>query len=497
VRALRYGGRASAAGIFGAAHGLKPFALDTPGEYHARIQATHTDAGGHLWVCAMRHAGVVYADDSRLIARGKKLRIGTQFVERGETHTEGFVQPDDDFRNLEHIDFPYRSGDVLLIASEGQGANKVEPVLTYEKPGEPPPDDRSLHPIGATNLRIATKNGLSPHLYPEYITDWAYYYAAAPRPGFSSRFLVGEDGVRAPYWPTSRTNFGGQIGASNNGDAPGDIYRLLGGAVLRRAGFPALYAGYLASAFILPKDTRNNRVIAPGAEPLRGADGSTARFFLVAVRPGTVYAQGAGFVPFAQIDPILPARVRFALRFPDGSRKATEGVGDRFGAFIASERWSLDQPGLYLYSVAATWNGHEGHMPGLPEEGGFLFVVEKERGASDGSLRLALPAQQTFSVERGLDIYGQTTGSTVYYAAVTPGAVVDEGKLDVHGGRFSYRLDPEAIHGRIPIYDIENLRTGRKEIGRVIHLTFFSQERDGSHAFARVILRGTTALYNR
>ena len=53
------------------------------------------------------------------------------------------------------------------------------------------------------------------------------------------RFIVAESNIRAPYWAVSPNSFGGQIGASPNGDLPGDIYRLLGGVVLRRAGASA------------------------------------------------------------------------------------------------------------------------------------------------------------------------------------------------------------------------------------------------------------------
>ena len=88
-----------------------------------------------------------------------------------------------------------------------------------------------------------------------------------------SRFLVAEDGTRAPYWPTSPNSFGGQINASSNGDLPGDIYRLIGGVVLRQQGQAPLYAGYLSSAFLLPKGTNNNRVIAAGSEDLIGPTG--------------------------------------------------------------------------------------------------------------------------------------------------------------------------------------------------------------------------------
>ena len=499
VKSLAYQGKASPGGIFGADQGLKSFILDEPGEYHAHLLATYQDAEGHLWVCSMRHAGVVYPADTSLVAHGKKIRINNRLVDRGETYYEGYIEPNDDFRHLDHINFPYRAGDVLLIASEGQGANKIEPVLTYEFKERNEPYDPRLQPIGATNVRIATSNGFSPHLYPEYITDRAYYYAAAPRPGFPSRFLVGEDGVRAPYWQTSASNFGGQIGASGNGDLPGDIYRLLGGVALLRKNQAPLYAGYMASAFILPKGTHNNRVIAPGGEDLIGADGRRFRFFLVAVRPGMVFEQNSPFVPALQIDPLLPAHIRFVLRYPDGREKIAEGIGDRFGSFVGSDRWPLDQTGVYVYSIKSEWQGYNGCMPGLPEEGGYLFVIEKSCPAGAAGLRLGLKNQQLIDADKGLVIEGRSTAREVYFAAVTPGAVVDQGRVPVEGGFFSYHFDPTAIHRRIPIYDIANLRSGRREIGRVIHLTFFSAEKaaDGTpyHAFARVILRGTLAIY--
>jgi len=500
VKELTYSGRATPGGIFGAAQGMKPFPLDAPGEYHARILATYTDGEGHLWVCSMRHAGVVYPPDGDLVAHGKMVKVGDKLVERGETHYEGFVRPNDGFRNLDHINFPYNSGDVLLIASEGDGANKIEPVLTYEIKGSGQGYDPRWQPIGNTNVRITTSNGMSPHLYPELITDLAYYYGAGPRPGFMGRFLVGEDGVRAPYWPTSATNFGGQLGASSNGDMPGTIYRLLGGVVLRPRGQPPRYAGYMASAFILPGGSNNNRVIAPGSEDLLGADGGMFRVFLVSLRPGMVYEQGTTFAPVFQIDPILPIHIHCSLKDPDGNVvKEWDGVGDGFGYFVGAGRVPLDRPGLWVYTVESEWNGYPGHVPGLPEEGGHIYVIEKPQPQGADRLRLALKGQQLFKPEEGLVVEGFSNAERVYFAAVTPGCVVDQGELPVDGGRFFYRFDPEAVHQRVPIYDIQNLRNGKKELGRIIHLTFFVRQMaaDGTpyHAFARVVLRGSTAIY--
>ncbi len=73
---------------------------------------------------------------------------------------------------------------MLLIASEGFGANKIEPVLTWDWKTNPKYDSR-VQGIGITNVQLKTSNGYSPHLFPEYITDWAYYYGAAPPKTFS------------------------------------------------------------------------------------------------------------------------------------------------------------------------------------------------------------------------------------------------------------------------------------------------------------------------
>jgi hypothetical protein len=500
VRTVMSSGRATAGGTFGLAQGLKPLSFDAPGEYMATISAHYTDPDGHLWVASLRHAGVVYPTDTPLIARGKKLKVGDTLAERGDSRFEGFSDGPGDVRHLDHVNFPYRSGDVLLIASDGDGANKIIPVLMWEMKGDERPYDARLQGIGLTNVQLKTSNGYSPHLFPEYITDWNYFYAGAPRPGFMGRFLVAENGSRAPYWPTSRNNFGRQINASANGDSPGDIYRLLGGIVLRQGNRPPLYAGYLASAFILPKGSNDNRVIEPGSEDLPGPNRQTARLFLALnARPGMVYESGATFVPAIQIDPILPASMSFTLTYPDGRSVVARGMGGPDGTFVGRDRWTLDQPGVYHYAIDASWNGAKGVVPGLPAGGGELYVIEKDRQPGAGALRLDLPPSSTFDPVKGLTVTGSSTAKFIHYAMVMPGAVLGQGVLPVAGGRFAFSFDPEIIHAATPTYQIANHDSGKPELANVVHLTFFSEqpESGGSHAFARLILRGNTVLYTR
>lgn len=502
AKTITYSGKATAGGIFGAAQGMKPLPFDAPGEYVAHVLAKYTDADGHLWVESMRHAGVVYPPDSPIVAHGKMLRVKDKLVERGETHFEGWHNLQTDEQQLDHIDFPYNAGDVLLIAAENQGANKINPTLTWAYKNNPAPYDPKIQPIGLSNVRIQTSNEYSPHLFPEYITDLQYFYAAAPRPGFMGRFIVSEDGVRAPYWPTTRTNFGGQINATNNGDAPGEIYRLIGGVVIRNQGQAPLYAGYMANAFIIPGGSKNNRVIAPGSEDLLGPTGEKARIFLAMnARPGMVYDQGTRFVPAFQIDPMLPVNMSFTLNYPDGRQVIAQGVGDAGGAWAGKEPWTLDVPGVYRYTVKGEWNGFQALVPGLPPEGGMMFVIDKDRPANAPTLSFDLPPLSKFDPVKGTKFTGRSTAPAVYYAAVIPGAVIAQGTLPVTGGKFELVFDPAAIQKRAQTYDTINKNSGKPELGDVAHFTFFSQEKaaDGQAywSFVRLIIRGNTVHYTR
>lgn len=502
ARTVSYTGKASKGGVFGAPQGMKPLNFDAPGEYFAHVLARYTDPDGHLWVSSMRHAGVIYPPDTPIVAHGKMLNAKGKLVARGETGREGWADVATDTRVLEHIDFPYNNGDVLLIATEGQSANKIEPVLSWAAKVNPAPYDSKIQSIGYSNIRIQTSNGYSPHLFPEYITDLQYFYAAAPRPGFMGRFIVSEDGVRAPYWHLSPQSFGGQIGASNNGDSPGEIYRLIGGVVLRNRGQTPAYAGYMANAVTLPPGSRNNRVIEPGSEEIQGPTGERARIFLAMnARPGMVYDLGTSFAPAFQIDPMLPVNMKFTLIYPDGRQVVAQGVGDATGSWAGTERWTLDAPGVYRYTVEGDWNGYKAVVPGLPRDGGMMFVMSPDRPASAPTLSLNLPPISRFDPAAGTVFNGTSTATTVFYAAVIPGAVIGQGSLVVNNGKFSYAFDPAAINLRTPTYDTVNSVSKKPELGDVVHFTFFSPETtvDGKTywSFVRLIIRGNTIHYAR
>jgi hypothetical protein len=247
----------------------------------------------------------------------------------------------------------------------------------------------------------------------------------------------------------------------------------------------------------MPAGSHNNRVIAPGSEELLGPTGKTARFFLVGTRPGMMYETCAQFGAAVQIDPIVPCTVTFTLKCPDGRVLSSRGKGDAFGSH-AGTRWTLDQPGVYRFNLEADWEGNPGIMPGLPPEGGEIYVVERNKPADAPEIRFTVPADSTFDPVNGVHITGTSTAETISYAAVIPGAVIDQGTLEVKGGKFDYFFEPSAINARVSTYDTVNRVTGKPEIGDVVHLTFFSREKDANgapwHSFARVIIRGNRVI---
>ena len=64
----------------------------------------------------------------------------------------------------------------------------------------------------------------------------------------------------------------------------------------------------------------------------------------------------------------------------------------------------------------------------------------------------------------------------------------------MNNGNFTYYFNPQAMADKIQTYDIIYYVNGQAQIGKIVHLSFFSEETssDGAiyHSFARVVLRG-------
>jgi hypothetical protein len=133
-------------------------------------------------------------------------------------------------------------------------------------------------------------------------------------------------------------------------------------------------------------------------------------------------------------------------------------------------------------------------MPGLPPEGGELYVLDPNPPANAPGIRLLVADGATVDATGGIHIIGLSSADKVHFAAVMPGAVLDQGDLTVTRGQFDYYFNPAELHRRAQTYDVTNRVSGKPELGDVVHLTLFSQEKtaDGQvyHSFRRLIVRG-------
>ena len=134
----------------------------------------------------MTHAGVVYPENTTIIAQGKKLFV--QGMNRGEVHSD-VITIRMVLSNGSHK-FSLQLRGRFADSSDEEGANKIVPVLTHENKNKNASYNSALQSISMSNLRINTSNGLSSDTFSEYITDTAYFYALAPRPGLMGRFNV-------------------------------------------------------------------------------------------------------------------------------------------------------------------------------------------------------------------------------------------------------------------------------------------------------------------
>ena len=206
------------------------------------------------------------------------------------------------------------------------------------------------------------------------------------------------------------------------------------------------------------------------------------------------YPVGTTFGAAFQIDPILPVNITFKLTYPDGHTVQTSGVSDIYGSFSGKDKWVLDTPGIYTFNIDANWNGFPAIMPGLPREGGQLYVLEAQPPANAKGLQVIVTDGTTFDPVAGIHIIGVSTADKVHFAVVMPGAVLDQGELPVVNGQFDYFFNPTELHNHAATYDVVNRVTNKPELGDVVHLSLFSLEKtaDGQsyHSFLRVIVRG-------
>lgn len=139
----------------------------------------------------------------------------------------------------------------------------------------------------------------------------------------------------------------------------------------------------------------NNRIIcsvdedlpSPMGSPLDSSWCRRGRVWPTSRAPTSLYA-----------DPIVLCDVQFILMPLTAQRGPLRANGTVFGYFTSKEKWPLDQPGVWTYTVNATWNGFKGRVPGLPDQVGtssfWRTVSQSGPGMTLNLSRAAVPSRR-------------------------------------------------------------------------------------------------------
>lgn len=114
-----------AAGEFQAS---EPYTFEAPGTYRIVYRVHYLDEAGRMWYAENSAAGVVAPANPRLIARGRRGIAGYDRLPQAWFDTATY--PFDASFDGANVNFPYRSGDVVLLPGSGQFA--LRPVLTAQ-----------------------------------------------------------------------------------------------------------------------------------------------------------------------------------------------------------------------------------------------------------------------------------------------------------------------------------------------------------------------------
>jgi hypothetical protein len=518
-----------------------------PGEYLAEVTASCRDDRGALWFGTQRSAGVVALKDTDFVAHGlpwQPPEPGAAPQTRYNLHAEAMTFRDGvpfAERNCltQHtLGFPYYSGDVLYIGlNDAFGANAVLPALTAEdrrgdlaarmqrvslngsiftstlgRPGQPGPSTQrfaerlyavvNFHHIVRTAVDAAalpllsdTSNGYPPHEYPEFVTRQAYYYASAFRPGFVVRQIVSENPQTSTYWTTSDAGIQ-QIGAS--ADAEEDVYRLNGGVVWREPSHGApRYGVYGATAVTVPKGAYANRVVAPLSEPLYAPMARPYPLFL-ATGPGMVLETGDTFLLGGTVFPPIEAQAYGAVVFPNGETREFRGRCNAVGKCVYPDAViAVTEPGVYRVRQHVEADEQRGGVVGAAD--GEFFHLAAPRDGPD-LITIDLPDVAPFHPLEPLAVNGslplELRDASVHYILLVTGAVLDQGRLPVREGAFSYRLYLPDLQRQFKAIDLFDAGGNVRGVD-TMELTFFAQATDAAgkpvRAVKKVVLRGNVA----
>ncbi len=521
-----------------------PLRMEEPGEYSSLVTARYIDASGNLWQASQASAGVIAQHDPEMVLHGGRTFISCPHPD--EEHYGGWDRYQLDFEGgssyldeellsqFDHV-FPYHSGDTLFVATTYPFESVVGIVLSMEARTKElakrvveaynpegrvynyPTTPRWRWPVflpdvfkfGEDNFgyyRIseehpdhlpilsANTEGLSPWLYPEHNEIEAYTYLGVIRPGFPVMSLAYGGSFMGPCWIISPNPYGGQINAGPNGDLPGDLYRVMGGLVVKDlVSGRNHYAAYSSAIVTLPPGSYGTSVSAPGERAMSWLNGRELPYFL-GMDTSDVFMVGENMMLGGTVMPPVAANVTVTVTKPDGQQDVLQGRANRLGGWPPPAPVVVDQPGVYRVKVHVEADGEVGDVMGSGDGEFFHFAIPEE---DPEQLEIGLPPMTL--VEHGTEIAvplswdEQLTDPRITWSVMMPGTVLDEGAVTPDGNSWSLGFDPRRAAIQFPFIDTVDHADGEPVYADTIVFTclFEATGPEGKVWDAvRVILRG-------
>ena len=535
-------GRANRYGYFHPPMDADPLEIPAPGEYVADVTARYWAPDGKLWMGSRRGANVVETPNGQLVAHGRRGMDRVRLPDRPQWffyndyadlfRSIGAASPDFTFPT------PFHTGDVVWsdnVMFDGVANGEIAPVVRLQDLRGDIADDIVARHSGyvdgndGTIRELATLGELpmfthAPITPSNPVPDdgdyrhWAYFYHTTMRPGVGVRAILSADdhGGIGKYW-TFGDPYNLQPGSGPNGDLPGDIKLMFGGAVYRdlTKGINE-YAIHSSMAVIIDRDDPLGERTAP---PFRGAGGGPDGGPLLViddeeidlfvtptgVRPGEILELGDTFSFAGQFWPLLPSKLTVTVTSPSGEVRRLEGQANKVG-FVYDPSWdfSVTEVGEWTVRVDGVHDGliSAGRVSEPYPRGGVLgsadgtyrfYVVPRASNTPELSANRVQPALSPLTLTG--DLPDELADTDVHYTVTMPGFILDQGTLSSADGTFSYTYDPVALHEDFPNLDIRDQDNEGPTAQSVdtITLTFVASQGE-RHKTWRALLQGEALI---
>jgi len=530
-----------------------PPVFEEPGEYYSLLSVRWRDQSGNLWLGQQSSAGVIAPAESDVNLHGTRTSF---FDPRAEMEQLGaFDRYYEEFEGgssfAEHSSlsfydhtFPYYSGDVLYVPTTYPLESVIGPSLAmsidtpelrerfedlYLPDGPLPPypyanrfrklsylphvskqseDNFTYHTIEPgrmDNLPVSpvSKNGYSTYAWPENTKLEAYTYLSVIRPGLPVLSMAFQGNFMAPCWIISPNDYGYRFHSSPNGDLPEDLYRVMAGLVLRDVETgETWYDAYSSAIRILPPGSNFTAVQPPGELPMVALAGRDEYVFM-GLNTSGVFATGDTLLLGGTLMPPAPADVHFDVEWPSGRTGSYDVRASHLGGVKPPSDLVLDEPGVYRVKVdieveKEDGSGVHGDVVGSGDGEIFYFALPADAPRQMASSLPAISrAEDPGRITIPLQWNSQVKDPKLTWSVMTPGALYDEGQLELEGDSHDFVWRSRQSSIQLPNYDTVDYATGKQLLTDIVVFVFFFEgEVDGEPVFdaTRVVMRADVLL---